>query len=165
MKQIELVFTKSKKKFPVGSLLIRLWTGKEYSHVARKMNISFLEEANYFQADEGKVNWEYETFFNKKHEIVKSITFTCTTEEFINFNRLCWEQVGAKYGFLQNLGIVLVDIARFFGFKICNPWKKGMNCSEVLYRTIIVPKFGNLGYNPDTIKPHEIEDILEKHNG
>jgi hypothetical protein len=165
MKRIELVFTRSRKKFPIGSLLIRLWTWKPYSHVARKMQISFLDKPNYFQANEGKVNWEYEDYFAQKHEIVKTMSFECSEEQFRLFNKSCWEQVGADYGFMQNLGIFLVDLANFFGIEISNPWKKGLNCSELIYRTILKPKYGNLGYNPETIRPDHIEKILEKFNG
>lgn len=161
MREIEIVFTKSKKCFPFFSWLIRLWTWKPYSHVARKMQISFLNKPNYFQANEGKVNWEYEDHFAKKHEVVKTMKFSVTEKERARFNKACWEQVGAKYGFMQNVGIVLVDIANIFGLDISNPWKEGMNCSEVLYRTILKPKFGDMGYRPDTIKPHHIEKILK----
>lgn len=163
MKTIEIVFTKSKKQFAIGSWLIRLWTWKSYSHVARKVKISFLDKPVYFQANEGKVNWEYEDFFTQKHEIVKTMSFICTDKQLKDFNKLCWEQVGNKYGALQNIGIACVDFMRLFGVKISNPWKKGVNCSEALYRTIIVPEYGDLGYDPNTIKPHHIEEILKKH--
>ena len=36
MRKISIVFTKSLKKFPIGSWIIRAWTSKEYSHVALK---------------------------------------------------------------------------------------------------------------------------------
>lgn len=162
-RQIEIVFTKSKKKFPIFSWLIRLWTWKSYSHVARKMQIGFLDQPNYFQASEGQVNWEYHTHFDQKHEIVESISFPVTEQEYRLFNKTCWEQVGAKYGLKQNMGIVLCDILSLVGIKMSNPWKDGMNCSEVIYRTILKPKFGDLGYRPDKIKPHHIRRILKKY--
>ena len=146
MKEIKIVFTKSKKCFPIFSWLIRAWTWKPYSHVAREMQISFLDEPNYWQASEGKVNWEYKTYFDRKHEIVKEMSFEVTKEELKAFNKACWEQVGEQYGFKQNLGIVLVDICGFLGWDIENPWRKGMNCSEALYRIILKPKFPELFY-------------------
>jgi hypothetical protein len=163
MEKLTIVFTKSKKKFPIFSWLIRLWTRKSYSHVARKMQISFLDEPSYFQANEGKVNWEYETYFKKKHEIVMVLSFDITKEERAKFNKLCWEQVGAPYGMLQNVGIVYVDIMKLLGIKVNNPWKKGMNCSEVLYRTIFKVRHPELDYDPDTIKPHHIGEIWKKY--
>lgn len=160
MKSITIVFTKSRKKLPLISWLIRLWTRKSYSHVAREMKISFLDQPNYWQASEKKVNWEYKTHFDKKHEIVKRMSFEVSNEELEAFNKACWEQVGEKYGFWQNLGIVWVDICSFLGWDKDNPWKKGMNCSEALYRIILKPKFPELDLNPNTIKPHHIEEIL-----
>lgn len=163
MKEIEIIFTKSKKFFPIFSWAIRLWTWKPYSHVARKMKISFLDKPNYFHATEGTVKWEYEDHFSKKHEVVLSRKFTVTLEEFKAFNKLCWEQVGDSYGLLQNIGIALVDILKCLGIKIDNPWKNGQNCSEVLYRTILKPRHPELNYNPDTIKPHHIDEIWKKY--
>lgn len=54
----------------------------------------------------------------------------------------------------------MVDITKILGIKATNPWKKGRNCSELIYLKVLVPMFGDLGYNPDTIKPYHIEDIL-----
>lgn len=162
MREIEIVFTKSKKPFPIISWLIRWWTGKDYSHVARRMKISFLDEPNYWQASEGKVNWEYHTHFMKKHEIVKVLKFPVTEEERRAFNKACWEEVGGKYGLMQNVGIFLVDIAEMLGIKMKNPWRKYMNCSEALYKVILSKKYPDLDYNPDTIKPHHIEEIWLK---
>lgn len=161
MKKIEIVFTKSKKKFPIGSWLIRLWTNKSYSHVARKFTI-YNEIEMFYQASEGKVNYENQKAFFKKHEIVKSYSFEAPEEIHQNMAMACLRDTGTEYGFKQNVGIVLVDILSFFGKEIDNPWKKGRNCSELLYIHVIKPIWGDLGYNPDTIKPHHIEKILEE---
>lgn len=162
MREVELVFTKSRKKFPVFSWLIRLWTWKSYSHIARKLQISFLDEPCYFQANDGKINWEYHRHFAKKHKVVKRVKFELSNKEYLKLNKLCWEQAGDKYGLLQNLGIAVVDICKLIGINICNPWKQGQNCSEVIYRTIIKRRHPELKYNPDTIKPHHIERILKQ---
>ena len=164
MKEIELVFTKSKKKFPIFSWLIRLWTWKPYSHVARKLYISFLDEPCYFQANDSKVNWEYHTHFTKNHKVVKRARFLVTNKEYLELNKLCWKQIGDDYGILQNLGIALVDILKLFKVEIKNPWKRGQNCSEVIYRIILLPRHPELNYDADTIKPHHIERILKNKN-
>lgn len=158
--KIKLVFTKSRKKLPIGGWLIMLWTWKNYSHVARVGKISFAEKEHYYQANEGKVNYEYDTFFKKKNKIVKEYILDIPKELHRYLVKTSWEQCGAKYGILQNLGIVWVDIGRLFGKKWQNPWKTGYNCSELIYRTVILPLWGDQGYDPDTIKPHHIEKIL-----
>ena len=160
MKTMEIVFTASKKKLPLLSWAIRLWTWKPYSHVARRSKISFAEKHHYFHANEGKVNYEYETHFFKKHKIIKKYELTVPQKFYYEMAKQSWVEAGAKYGYLQHIGIAIVDVAKLLGFKICNPWKQGRNCSELLYITILKPMFPDLEYDPETIKPHHIERIL-----
>ena len=111
MRELTLVFTKSKKRFPIISWLIRLWTGKPYSHVARKV-IRRDWGAGYYQASEGKVNYEHENIFFKKHKVVKEYTLIVPRELEMLIRKECWKECGNKYGFLQNIGIIFVDICR-----------------------------------------------------
>lgn len=159
MKQIDIIFTKSKKSFPIVSWGIMLWTGKDYSHVSRR--IDNLNWGNlYYQASEGKVNYEHEDVFSKKHEIIKIIKFKVPSHLDDEIRKKCWQDAGKPYGVLQNLGIIIVDIFKNIGIKIRNPWKSGRNCSELVYTTVLVPLFGDMGYDPETIKPHHIDQIL-----
>ena len=68
-KLLDIVATKSRKSFPILGWGIMWWTGKGFSHVARAVEIRDWGK-RYFQASEGKVNYEYEKYFLKKHEIV-----------------------------------------------------------------------------------------------
>jgi len=63
MPYLDIVTTKSKKNFAFFSWLIMWWTKKDISHVARKATIG--GEVMYYQASEGKVNYEHSRFFNK----------------------------------------------------------------------------------------------------
>jgi|GEM_PF-2580931 len=161
-KSIEIVFTKSKLFMPIGSWAIRLWTQKPYSHVAHAVEIRDWGK-RYYQANEGKVNYEYEKFFLKKHKIVKKYIIHVPKELDIEVKKACYQEAGNSYALMQNLGIVILDIVSFFtGNKLKNPWKKGKNCSEIVYEKVLKKLFLELNYNPDTIKPHHIEDILIK---
>jgi hypothetical protein len=160
MKDIEIVFTKSKKKFAILSKLIMWYTNKPYSHVARKAKLSLLQYPHYYQASEGKVNYEYEDFFNKKHEIVKSYTIQVPAHFYEELIKESWMQVGNKYGTMQNVGILLVDLLAKIGIIATNPFKKGMNCSELIFRTVFSKIIPNLPYRADQVKPHQIEDII-----
>ena len=139
-----------------------LWTWKPYSHVARKLQPAWDEKCSYFQANEGKVNYEYEDWFLKEHKIVKSYKINIPVSLHQKMTRVSWKLAGQNYGMCQNLGIVIIDIFKIFGIKLKNPWKKGMNCSELMYRTIFKPMFPELKYDPETIKPHHIESIIIK---
>ena len=164
MKEVEIVFTTSKKKFAPFSKLIMWYTNKPYSHVARKAKLDLLQYHHYYQASEGKINYEYEDFFNKKHKIVKSYTIQISNHFYEELIKESWMQVGNKYGTMQNLGILIVDLLAKIGIKATNPFKKGMNCSELIYRTVFSKLIPNLPYRPDLIKPHQIEEIIIKHN-
>lgn len=162
MKKLTIVFTKSKKYFPIGSWLIRAWTFKPYSHVAIKFESKIFKQPTYYQASEGLVNYMSEYNFLKKHEIVKTYEIEIDELLYIDIREQCHNEAGANYGFMQNIGIVIADVFKWFGVKIKNPWKKGRNCSELLY----VHVFRNLGINchdPDLIKPHHTEEIIKNY--
>lgn len=159
MSNLKIVFTKSKKRFPFGSLAIMKWTGKDYSHVSREV-IRRDWGAAYYQSSDGNVNYEHETTFNKKHEIVKTYTLQIDEELEMKVREACWKECGKPYGTMQNIGIALVDIAAKLGIRMSNPFKSGQNCSEVIYRHALKVMYPELNLNPDTIKPHQIEDIL-----
>lgn len=154
-KELRIVFTKSKKKMEVGSWLIRWWTKKEYSHVARAIQIRDWGY-RFFQASEGKVNYEFEEYFHKKHEIVIEYKLAISAEVDKRIKYECYIEAGKKYGTLQNVGIFLVDI----GLLKDTPWKEGRNCSELMYLECLKILIPHLDYNSDTIKPHHIEDII-----
>lgn len=154
-KDLKIVFTKSKLRFPVFSWAIMWWTKKTYSHVARHLTIRDWG-VGYYHASEGKVNYEHESVFDKKHEIVKEYTLSIPEDLEIEIRKECWQDCGKKYGTKQNIGIFLVDL----GLLKTNPWKEGRNCSELIYLRVFKNLIKGLRYKPDTIKPHHIEDII-----
>lgn len=160
MRDIKIVFTKSKKKLPIFSWLIRLWTWKDYSHVAMEVDLPWISGPMYFQASDGQVNYEFETYFNKKHEIVYEYTIQVTEEIYKEIAKTRLEYAGEQYGTMQNAGIVYTDIMKLLGKTVTNPWKKGKNCSEILYETVFKRMYPELEYDQDKIKPHHIEDII-----
>lgn len=160
MKQIDIVFTKSKKKFPIGSWIIRWWTKKPYSHVARGIKVrnwAYL----YYQANEGEVNYEVKKEFDKKHEIIKKYQLLVPDHLDEAIKKACIEDSGKPYGVMQNIGIFIVDIVYWItGKTIRNPWRSGRNCSETIYENVFLPMYPKLTYNKETIKPHQIEEII-----
>ena len=58
MENIEIVFTKSKKRIHILSDIIKYWLNRVYSHVSRKLKPGFAENPAYYKASEGKVNYE-----------------------------------------------------------------------------------------------------------
>lgn len=160
-RNLEIVFTKSKKKLAIVSKLIMLWTKKPYSHVARKLVVHGGIEL-YYQASGSQVNYECKEVFDTKHEIVLTRIIQIPSEIYMEIGNACLKEAGKPYGYMQNLGIALVDLCSFFGVNIQNPWKKGLNCSELLYITVLKRMYPELNYNPNTIKPHHIDEIIER---
>ena len=60
-KILRILFTKSRKKFAFASWLIKWYTKKPYSHVARAIQIRDWGY-RYYHASEGKVNYEFEKY-------------------------------------------------------------------------------------------------------
>lgn len=161
MKILKIVFTRSKKKFPIGSWLIRIWTGKKYSHVSRMTSIKNIKM--YYQSNENKANYEVEEVFLRKHEIVQEYTLEVPSHVYDKISIACLENCGKKYGYMQNIGVAIVDVCRILGISIDTPWKDGQNCSELIYRTVLDNIIPDLKMNPDLVKPHHIENLILKH--
>jgi hypothetical protein len=163
MKQLDIVFTKSKKKFPLLSWGIMLWTGKAYSHVARAIQIRDWGK-RYYHASEGKVNYEYEKFFHQKHKIIKEYNILIPDELDKEIKKACYEEAGNTYATMQNVGIALTDIYyKIFHIKKENPWKRGRNCSEILYAKCFKIMIPELDFDENKIKPHQVEEIILKY--
>ena len=132
---------------------------KPYSHVAR--GLTLYDEVNmYYQANEGKVNYEEERVFSKKHEIVKEYTIQIPEDEYLKISKACVKEAGQPYGVWQNIGIVLVKVMNMLGKNMENPWKQGKNCSELIYTEVLKSLFPELDYNPNLIEPKDIENIV-----
>ena len=140
------------------------WTKKDISHCACGITVSDWG-MNYFQASEGKVNYEHEPYFLEKHKIVREYILELPSDVVRGLKKDFYQQSGNKYATMQNIGIFFQDIAkRYFGVKMKNPWEKGKNCSELLFDVIIKKMVPDLKkYKGNTVKPHEIEKIVKKY--
>ena len=160
MRELRIVLTKSKKKIAIGSWVIRTYTGEKYSHCARGLTV-YGDIDMYYQASEGKVNYENSKVFLKKHEVVEEYVLSIPDECYLEMSRACLEDAGVVYGTAQNLGIVYVHLmSKAFGKEVDNPWKKGRNCSELIYVDVFSNMFDDLKYNKDTIMPSDIKKII-----
>lgn len=168
--KIVVGFSKSKKKFPIGGHLIRLYQGfTSYSHVYIRLLVKpRFPSDKIIHAAEGEVNHWSETNFHKRNETVDAYIIDIPDELYSHLrNDIFHEKAGEKYGMLQNLGIVWVDLVYFFTNKrINNPWQEGWNCSEFVATALkeVYPEdFNHLDVNLTTPKDiHKILKILEK---
>ena len=72
--KISIGFSKSKKKFPIGSWLIRAYQRTPYSHVYIRLHVGppskMFPSDKILHASEGLVQNMSGTAFDKKHEVV-----------------------------------------------------------------------------------------------
>ena len=176
MKKIVVGFSKSRKKFPVASWLIRLYQCTTFSHTYIKLLVKPRFPSNkILHASEGLVQNMSETQFDKKHipvdeyliEIPDVIVYDKLTNSrkslYHALTSMMHETAGADYSMLQNIGILYVDIMRkVFKKRVKNPWQKGWNCSEFVASVLsmMYEEFKDL--DPNTVTPKEVHEILEK---
>ena len=162
-KQLIIGFSKSKKKFAIGSLLIRLYQMTPYSHCYIKVQSHAFPTPTIIHASEGKILRMSGTQFDKRHEIVEEFCLELNDTDYKEVTQLMHEISGDDYSIMQNIGIVLLDVARFFGIRMRNPWISGWNCSEFVMEMIkrYYPcKFKNI--DPNTVTPKEIYAIMKE---
>ena len=152
---MRIVFTKSKKKFAIGSVAIRLYQQTEYSHVALEFKES--GEIYYYQANEGKVNIEHKSHFDREHEIVEAFKVSVNKAALKELKKT----LGQNYGTAQNAGVLIVDILKNLGRLIKNPFGSGVNCSELIFVNVLAPKYNLTHRDPNSIKPKHIYDMLK----
>ena len=103
--------------------------------------------------------------FEEENEIVRVYEIELEEDVYEKVRKELFYNCGRKYGFWQNIGIAIVDFAKqVFGINIQNPFRKDQNCSELVHRDVISIAFPEIAkeYNPDTISPKDIEDIMKQ---
>lgn len=165
MRQVIVGFSKSRKLIPIGSWTIRLYQNTEFSHCYIRLPMTNFPSDKILHASEGKVQNMSGTQFDKRHRIVKEFAIPVTEDIYRNVINELHEASGDDYSIMQNVGIILVDVARLLGIKMRNPWTRGWNCSEFVAVVLLqmIPKYF-LDIDPNTITPKQIYDILEELN-
>lgn len=177
MKKIVVGFSKSKKKFPIGSWIIQLYQNTKFSHTyIRLLTKPKFPSDKILHASEGLVQNMSGTMFDKKHKIINEfeimvpdvIVKDAITKDDLPLYQvlinILHETAGDDYSFMQNVGILYVDLMRWlFKKRVKNPWSKGWNCSEfvaLILKQIYPKQFKTLDIN--TITPKELHDILTR---
>lgn len=177
MKKIIVGFSRSNKRIPLFSWLVRIYQWTSFSHTYIKIPFKHrFASDKILHASEGLVQNMSGTQFNKKHivtdefeiylpDIMVKDKLTNTTRSLYHaLLTVMHETAGDNYNYMQNIGIAYVDLMRrIFNKRVKNPWRKGWNCSEfvVSILKIVYPEdFSDL--DPDTVTPKEIYEILKR---
>jgi len=99
--------------------------------------------------------------FLEDNEIMESYTIELSDEDYKSIRNELLDNCGIEYAYWQNIGILAVDVLKKLGFKGKNPFTKGQNCSELLYKHLISKIYDlPVDHTSDLIKPSQIRSIL-----
>lgn len=138
---------------PFGSV-IRLLTGQKISHCYVRLpfdgdpNLSVVFHAAGFNVH--YMNYEYFKTFQRS--IVSEWEIELTEEQWLQAQKVRYEQAGKPYGWLQIFGYLVVLLKK----KWNNPLSDGNRshvCVEVVAEMLKIP-------NSESLLPHELESIV-----
>lgn len=156
MEKVTIGFSKSRKKLPIGSWLIRLYQGTPYSHVYLKFHSESLNRTLVYEAVGGGVRFVGNKLWEEHAEEVKSYTIELKKCNRVRLMQFCVDNAGIDYAYGQNIGIVLADI---FNLKK-NPLTKGVNCCEIIGNILELEGY-KLSKDANLLTPLDIDKILE----
>lgn len=156
MEQITIGFSKSKKFFPVGSWLIRVYMGTPYSHVYLKFYSESLNRTLIYEAVGGGVRFVGSKQWETHAQEVKSHTINIKKCNQVRLLQFCVDNAGTDYAYSQNIGLVIADM---FNLKK-NPIRSGLNCSEVIGDILELEGY-KVEKDANLLTPLDIDKILE----
>jgi len=123
MKTITVVFSKATTWFAPFSWAIMASEGTPYSHVAIKVVDDTTGLPVYYQASHTFVNAMIEAEFLAAEKIIYSFDFNVDPAIDKDAKTFAESKLGVPYGTIGCLGLALVQMAAFVGWKIHNPFR------------------------------------------
>lgn len=162
MKHFYIGLSRSKNN-KVGSVLLQKYMNRPYSHTFFEYDtMRGVQDNTIFHSSmsSGVGYWSNYTF-EKKNTKTHLYRVEVSDEVFKALRTKVHRHAGNHYAFLQNIGILLVDICQNMGFDVQNPFREHENCSELVYLALVElhPELA-LQYKQNTISPVDIEDIM-----
>lgn len=161
MKKVTILYTQSKLPIPLFSWAVQLFTWNRISHVAIQVQLPGWEPVIY-QASQKMTNLMSMEVFNKRHKVLNTHDLLVPSNLYNNMIHRMSQQLGKPYAMLQNIGIGISIMASWLGIKMKNPWKGGVNCSELVYTELLQPMLGSeCSADPQLVTPEDIKKIVE----
>lgn len=165
MKTIIIGFSKHRGSWAIGSDLIRWFMKTEFSHTYFKFKEDSYEDSTICHATGKGVNYMSSTTFEKTNQPVAEFELEISNELYQELLQDCHRYAGDKYGYFQNLGILVVRVLGRVGIRMNrNPINDGINCSEWGYYLLeeIDGKWTNT--DPNLVAPDEVYNYLVGRN-
>jgi hypothetical protein len=162
MKQFYIGFSRNAQN-KWGSMLLQKYMRKEYSHTFFEFDTTRIFDDNtilHSSMSNGVGYWANKRF-EKDNTKTHLFKIEVSDEQYRSLRAKLHGYCGEKYAFIQNLGIIAVDILQNMGLEVSNPFRDGENCSELVFAALIdmFPELSK-SYSKNTIRPDHIEHIL-----
>lgn len=164
--KITIGFSRHKGFAPFSKLLCA-YMDTDFSHVYMKFKESNMPDATIYHAVGKGLIYLSEQHFMEHNIVVAEYEFDIS-EDVHNKIRVDFHtQAGTNYGYLQNLGIALVDVLnKYFNCNIKkNPMAEGINCSEWVGQVLDDAIGDWTKIDPSLIKPSDIRNFLKDFYG
>jgi len=122
MKTIYIGFSKPKSWFVPLSWAIRKIEGVPFSHVYIRFKSDSLDRDIIYHASKTMVHFMGKERFDKEAIIVEEYEFKIPDAIYKHMLQYAIDKAGISYGSIALIGLGFVKLARFFGFKIRNPF-------------------------------------------
>lgn len=156
MYKVWIGFSKNHK---IGSYLIRCYLDSNFSHTFFRFKDDSFEDSMVFHAVGKGLTFISETNFLKENVRVDEFKLDISEELYIELRNACNKHAGLHYGYLQNIGLVLMKIFCLNN----NPLNDGINCSEwVAYclEEIFPEDWDSSKMDFNNVSPTDIHDYL-----
>jgi len=152
-------FSYSRKKFAIGSWLIKLFDRSNVSHAFYM--IEDQETTIVIQANSHRVNLLGIEAFKKRHIIESLFEIKVDVKDFKKLEKYIYNSLGKEYGYLAVFGILLYRMFSCLGLKK-NPLRdndKTLHCTEFIYNILKIAGY-DLDYRAELDGVGKLKDEL-----
>lgn len=163
MEKTSIVFSKASTFFPIFSWLIMATEGTPYSHVAIKMIDDETNQVIYYQASHTLVNEMSEAQFLSQEKVVYSFDFQISPEVKKAAKTFAIDNLGKPYGVLSCVGLGLVQVCKWFGIKIHNPFRDAgatYICDQFIAALLVAVQNITLPMNINDMTPKDLYPVI-----
>ena len=157
MGKLYIGFSKSTKKLPIFSWLIRLIESTPYSHTYVKLELH--GKSYIFEAVGNDCRLILESEWEKKAQVVEEVALPVTVDILAKTEKFIAVNTGKPYGILQLIGVILGKWLNL-KYNITSRGRSALICSELVGRFLEEVMGFKLEKEPDLLTPLDIYEFL-----
>ena len=161
MRKLKIGFSGNNK---IGSRVLKWYMKKDYAHTFVQYDTKHHmgDDSIYHSSMASGVGFYANERFEEDNTKVLMYELEINDEIYIEIRKRLFTECGRKYAHLQNIGILIGDFLKGLGCSFDNPFREGLNCSELVFLALCMlhPEL-DIDYDRNTIRPDHIQDILD----